>query len=221
MTKQALVVVSGDDYDHDLLSASSFLQKQGALAGFATSRVIGLNRFVRTRPVTADADVYVLYTSRGHFKTEDQEALRQAVRGGKGLVAIHMSNVMGDKQLVVGPDDEPFFDTLGNKYASHGPGAHSSRFMVQFVGGPHPVTAGLDDFELFDEHYEYDFHDGDVLVLAERTRDDGERIPLLYVREFGEGRVVYLALGHDLRAWGEPGFQQLVRQAIAWAGRLE
>jgi uncharacterized protein len=29
--------------------------------------------------------------------------------------------------------------------------------------------------------------------------------------------VVYLALGHDMRAWGEPPFRRLVRQAMTWA----
>jgi uncharacterized protein len=43
-------------------------------------------------------------------------------------------------------------------------------------------------------------------------------IPVMYAREFGAGRVVYLALGHDMRAWGEPPFRKLVAQALAWAG---
>jgi len=40
---------------------------------------------------------------------------------------------------------------------------------------------------------------------------------VLYVREVGQGRVVYLALGHDMRSWGEPPVRALVRQALLWA----
>jgi type 1 glutamine amidotransferase len=56
-------------------------------------------------------------------------------------------------------------------------------------------------------------------VLATRTRFDGEVIPVLYTRQVGEGRVVYLAMGHDLRVWGEPNFQTLVKQALRWVAK--
>ena len=39
----------------------------------------------------------------------------------------------------------------------------------------------------------------------------------IYAREAGAGRVVYLALGHDMRSWGEPPVRTLVRQALLWA----
>jgi hypothetical protein len=44
---------------------------------------------------------------------------------------------------------------------------------------------------------------------------------VLYAREYGAGRVVYLALGHDLRAWGEPPVRALVRQSLRWAAGLK
>lgn len=213
-TLRALVVVGGDDTHHDLLSAAPMLQNLGAAAGFATARAAGLQRFVDARPATADADVYVLYTSGAQFPPEQQEALRAAVAGGKGLVALHMSNVVGDPE----GRDRTFRDLLGNHYLSHGPGHHEGRHHVDVVER-HPVTDGVGTFELFDEYYEFAFADDAHTVLAERTREDGEKIPVLYVREVEKGRVVYLALGHDMRAWGEPSFQRLVVQAIQWAGR--
>jgi type 1 glutamine amidotransferase len=85
----------------------------------------------------------------------------------------------------------------------------------------HPVTAGVTDFELFDEYYEFELADEKITVLAQRHRADGVIIPVMYAREVGAGRVVYLALGHDMRAWGEPPFRALVRQALAWASGLE
>ena len=211
---RALVVVGGDDTHHDLLGAADALTRIGARAGFATAPAVGMQRFVQPRPETADADVFVLYDSGAAFPAAHQEALARAVAAGKGLVALHMSNVMSDPEGA----DRAYFDLLGNHYLSHGPGHHEGRHRIDIVT-EHPVTAGVDDFELFDEYYEFAFSDDDHTVLAERTRDDGVRIPVLYVREVGEGRVVYLALGHDMRAWGEPPFQRLLAQAITWAGR--
>jgi type 1 glutamine amidotransferase len=112
------------------------------------------------------------------------------------------------------------FDLLGNRYLSHGPGHHEGRHTIEIVGG-HPITDGVADFELFDEYYEFELADDDVQVLAVRHRADGVEIPVMYARERGAGRVVYLALGHDLRAWGEPPVRELVRRALLWtAGAL-
>ena len=211
-TRSAMVVVSGDDIHHDLLSAASVFQTLGTEAGFVTTAAMGMGRFIDPMPRTAEADVYLLYTSGGLSSAAQQEALAAAVAGGKGLVAIHCSNVLG-------PDDQAMYSLLGNRYLSHGPDHHEGTFEV-VVAGDHPVTRGVGNFTLFDEYYEFEFASDDHVVLASRRRvSDGLSIPVLYVRSFGAGRVCYLALGHDMRAWGQPAFRALVRQALTWASK--
>ncbi|SDH13527.1 hypothetical protein SAMN04515691_3117 [Leifsonia sp. 98AMF] len=218
--KNALVVVNGDDIHHDLLTASLVYQQLGIEAGLVTRRGMGMNRFVDARPETADADTYLLYTSGGLFPTAQQEALAAAVRGGKGLVGIHGANILGWQGDGLDPADRPMFELLGNRYLSHGPGHHEGRHTIEIVGD-HAITEGIDDFELFDEYYEFELADDDVQVLARRHRADGAEIPVMYARQVGDGRVVYLALGHDLRSWGEPPVRELVRRALQWtAGAL-
>ncbi|MFJ8062759.1 ThuA domain-containing protein [Streptomyces sp. NPDC096142] len=215
-TPRAMIVVNGDDIHHDLIGAAGVFQQLGVEAGFATRRAMGTGRFVDPRPETAEADVYLFYTAGGHFATDQQQALADAVRSGKGLVGVHGANIMGWQGLGLDPADRPLFELLGNRYLSHGPGHHEGRHRIEIVAD-HPVTAGVTDFELFDEYYEFELADDDVKVLAQRHRADGEVIPVLYAREFGAGRVVYLALGHDMRSWGEPAVRTLVRQALLWA----
>lgn len=218
--KNALVVVNGDDIHHDLLTASLVYQQLGIEAGLVTRRGMGMNRFVDARPETADADTYLLYTSGGLFPTAQQQALSDAVRAGKGLVGIHGANILGWEGDGLDPADRPMFELLGNRYLSHGPGHHEGRHTIEIVG-EHPITEGIADFELFDEYYEFELADDDVQVLARRHRADGAEIPVMYAREAGAGRVVYLALGHDLRSWGEPPVRELVRRALLWtAGAL-
>ena len=214
--KRAMVIVNGDDIHHDLLSASLVFQQLASEAGYATRRAIGTSRFVEPRPETAETDVYVFYTAGGLFDTAQQQALLDAVKAGKGIVALHGANIMGWEGDGLAPAYRPLFELLGNRYLSHGPGHHEGRHTIEIVA-EHPITAGLDDFDLFDEYYEFELADDDVTVLAQRHRDDGVVIPVLYVREVGRGRVVYLALGHDMRSWGEPPVRALVRQAITWA----
>ena len=207
---RAMVVVNGDDIHHDLISAALVFQQIGTEAGFATRRAAGTGRFTEPRPETADNDVFVLYTSGGQFHPSQQEALASMIAAGKGLVGIHCACIMGL------PADRALYELLGCRYLSHGPGHHEGRHTVEVVSG-HPVTDGLSDFELFDEYYEFELADDKITVLARRTRADGVVIPVMYAREVGAGRVVYLALGHDMRAWGEPSFRALVRQAMTWA----
>jgi uncharacterized protein len=215
---RAMVVVNGDDTHHDLLTAALVFQQIGTEAGFATTRAAGTGRFLDPLPVTSQAGVYLLYTSGGQFHTAQQRALAAAVAAGKGLVAIHCANVMGVRDGGLDPADRPLFELLGNRYLSHGPGHHEGRHTIEIAAEDHPVTAGVTDFELFDEYYEFELADDKVDILAWRRRaGDGVLIPVLYTRQVGAGRVVYLALGHDLRAWGEPPFRRLVRQAMTWA----
>jgi uncharacterized protein len=207
---RAMVIVNGDDIHHDLISAALVFQQIGTEAGFATQRAAGTGRFTDPRPETARNDVFVFYTSGGQFHSSQQEALAEMVASGKGLVGIHCACIMGL------PADRALYELLGCRYLSHGPGHHEGRHTVEILGG-HPVTEGLADFELFDEYYEFELADDKITVLAQRHRADGAVIPVMYAREVGAGRVVYLALGHDMRAWGEPSFRALVRQAMTWA----
>lgn len=214
-----MVIVNGDDIHHDLISAAGVFQQIAVEAGFAARRAAGTNRFVEARPETAESDVYLFYTAGGSFPTEQQEALAALVAEGKGVVGIHGANILGWEGDGVAAADRPFFDLLGNRYLSHGPGHHEGRHTIEIVAD-HPVTRGVTDFELFDEYYEFEQADDDLVVLAQRHRADGVVIPVLYARTVGKGRVVYLALGHDMRAWGEPAFRTLVQQALTWAAGL-
>jgi type 1 glutamine amidotransferase len=218
---RAMVIVNGDDIHHDLITASLVFQQIGTDAGFATRRAAGTGRFIDARPETLHNDVFLFYTSGGQFHTGQQEALAALVAEGRGMVSVHCSNIMGWRDDGLDPADRPLFNLLGNRYLSHGPGHHEGRHTIEIVAG-HPVTGGVADFELFDEYYEFELADEKITVLAQRHRADGVVIPVMYAREAGAGRVIYLALGHDMRAWGEPAFRALVRQALIWAsGRGE
>jgi len=216
---RAMVVINGEDTHHDLITAALVFQQIGIEAGFATRRAAGACRYSEPRTETAQTDVFLHYTSGGLFPTGQQEALAAAVARGKGFVGIHCANIMGWRGDQIDPADLPLFGLLGNRYLSHGPGHHEGRHTIEIVAD-HPVTRGVTDFELFDEYYEFELADDKVEILAQRHRSDGVAIPVLYAREVGAGRVVYLALGHDMRSWGEPPFRRLVAQGLTWAAGL-
>jgi type 1 glutamine amidotransferase len=53
-----------------------------------------------------------------------------------------------------------------------------------------------------------------------RDNMDGEH-PIAWRHELGEGRVLYNAIGHQGATYVIPEFQQLISNAIDWAGRME
>jgi type 1 glutamine amidotransferase len=131
---------------------------------------------------------------------------------------LHASNLFGFGEGGLDAD-RTAYELIGSRYLSHGDSGSEGRFDVR-IRAEHPVTRHLDDFAIDDEYYVLEYAD-DIQVLADRERPDGYTEPLVYVREHGAGRVCYSALGHDPRAWGSPGFRQLVRQAALWAAGLD
>jgi type 1 glutamine amidotransferase len=213
----AMVIVDGTDIHHDLIGAALALQEIVTEAGLPTARAVGMARFADLTPATAEADVYVVYRSSVVFDGREQRALSDLVAQGKGLVVLHASNLFGFGEGGLDAD-RVAFELVGSRYLSHGDSGSEGRFDVR-LSGDHPVTRHTEGFGIDDEFYVLEYAP-DIRVLAERVTGDGGE-PVLYVRDHGRGRVCYLALGHDARAWGNPGFRQLVRQATLWAAGVE
>jgi type 1 glutamine amidotransferase len=208
----ALAVVSGDDVYEDLFTAASALESALTDEGFAIRTGLG----TAALDGAADADVVVLYTALGRFTTGQRAALAQAVRGGCGLVALHSTTVLASPPDQLDEGDRLLAELIGSRYVSHGPRPHESRFKVR-LDPDHELTAGINPFEVTHEHYRLATRP-DVRVVAWRETDAGTE-PLVHTRRFGDGRVVYVQLGHDMRIWGEPGMRRLVRRAARWACR--
>ncbi len=91
----------------------------------------------------------------------------------------------------------------------------------------HPVIDGLSNsFAITDEIYQFKNWRRDpvrVLLTLDPASVDtslGERedkdYALAWTRDWGEGRVFYIALGHREEVWRNPTFQTLLIEGIAW-----
>ena len=147
----------------------------------------------------------ILNFSTDLVATDDQiDALLNAVRGGTGYVGLHAANATFRAR-----DD--YCGMIGSRFARHPP---IKRFTVQIENVEHPVTEGVDSFEIEDEQYELKDVAEDIQVIA-----SAEGHPSIYVRQHGAGRVCYLAPGHDRRTLELPTYGKLVDQAIKWTAR--
>lgn len=114
-------------------------------------------------------------------------------------------------------------------------------FEVSIEDENHPVTAGMDDFELWDELY-HDMpnpQDVDFDRLASAYSDPesggtGQDEPVAITRAFGEGRIFHCILGHvwpgddpeenpgeSMRTFENDGFQTLLLRGCEWAATGE
>lgn len=135
--------------------------------------------------------------------------MEEYVRNGGGLLSVHAFNTS--------KEDGPQTSLIGNYFLGHPPRCGVD---VAITNRDHPITKGVEDFHIRDEHYQ-------ITVVAEdakelfRTRSEkgGDQVGG-YTRNMGDGRLCVLTPGHTVDVWYHPQFQRLLSNAIYWcAGR--
>ncbi|MFC9561458.1 ThuA domain-containing protein [Agromyces sp. NPDC056965] len=135
-------------------------------------------------------------------------AFDAAVDRGIGILAMHAAS----SSL----RDYPAFDRLIGARWERGLSWHPpiGDARVHIVG-EHGIAADLADFSVFDERYT-DFRRFDVVEPIAEHEHDGRRHSLVWARESGRSRLVYDALGHDVRSFASPGHRELLVRALDW-----
>lgn len=152
------------------------------------------------------------------FSEAGRDALRNHLRRGKPMLAMHAASISFD-------DWPEWGEILGARWvwgqSGHPPfGATEVRFAV---GDASPLVSGLQPFTCQDEVYGGLWVAPDVRPLAEARVTAGkdgaasEWMPVLWTREWQGGRVVYDALGHDAASLDHPTHQRLMTRAALWA----
>ncbi|HET9648857.1 MAG TPA: ThuA domain-containing protein [Microlunatus sp.] len=152
--------------------------------------------------------------------TDKQErSLLHAVSQGTGVGGWHGMAASFRSSL-------PYHFVTGSAFIEH-PGGEAVPvpYPVNIIDRDHPVTAGVQDFTAATEQY-YLHIDPTAHVLAETVFSgehlpwlDGVKMPVAYVKTFGEGRVFYETIGHAPADLLEPNVTRLVKQGLAWAAR--
>ena len=139
-----------------------------------------------------------------------QQAIWDFVEGGGGFLALH--NAQG-----IYPPGGLYYKLFGGDYGGH---PKPYVYTVRVENKDHPITAGVEDFEIFDEQHTVKyFLDREHLLLRSIARDNLAS-EAGWWRELGKGRFCYLAPGHTPEALGHPMMQRLIRNAVNWLLRL-
>ncbi len=137
------------------------------------------------------------------------------VRRGGGFLAVHAGasfTEVNTPEHIRKPCRE-YIDFVGCRFVNHPPRCPVSYHVVQ---ADHPITAGVADFTVRDEHYQIEMTAPDAQILMESTSHDGKRMPAAYIREMGQGRLCTLIPGHILPVWQNADFQKLLINAMNW-----
>lgn len=100
-----------------------------------------------------------------------------------------------------------------NRERSMHPPIGAARVEVSDDG--HPITAGLDAFNLLDERYcHLEVFAGSRVLL--HHEHEGTQQPLVWVSESDGARAVYDALRHDVRSFDSVSRVDLIRREVRW-----
>jgi type 1 glutamine amidotransferase len=167
-------------------------------------------------------------TNRGgpdtKWSDDNKKAFTDAVHGGKGLVVYHHAS-----SAFVGGDDfsKQFEQVIAGGWRKQGNHGKRHEFSVTIRKHDHPITKGLpaEFMHSNDELYQNSvmLPGSEVLATAfsDKAKDpknSGKDEPVVWVAQYGKGRVVENVLGHDAAAMkASPGFQTLLIRGVEWA----
>ena len=140
-----------------------------------------------------------------------QKAIWDFVEAGGGFLAVHNAHTYF-------PPKGPYYQLFGGDFGGH-PAPYV--FTIRVENKSHPITAGVEDFDILDEHHMSKYYlDQEHLLLRSLARDN-KQAAAGWWNELGKGRFCYLSPGHTPEALNHPMMQRLLRNAARWLTRME
>ena len=163
--------------------------------------------------------------------------------GDKGLVFFHhavasWAHTWPEYREVIGATADwgkPLKNIRGKDYAASGALPNVEQ-RITVVNKNHPITAGVEDFDITDEAYLFPvFEDSVTPLLRTSFNPVDTAFPLRpltkghppgsnltgWVKTAERTPVAYIQHGHDNKAWANPSFRKLLSNAINWAASPE
>jgi len=92
---------------------------------------------------------------------------------------------------------------------------HDVAFRVHIADRDHPITRGLEDFDIVDETYDHYTVNPDVHVLLTVDHPDSGKV-IAWTHTYKNSPIVYLQLGHGPSAYDNPNFRKILERSIRW-----
>lgn len=216
MTTRALLFSGGGDYVdpwHPYPESSAGVADVLRAWDVAVQQTASVDEAVAALAADDAPELFAINAGAGPDPHPDDARLVQAAldhldRGG-GLLVVHLSTGLF-------PESPEWEAAIGARWiwevSGHPP---IGTFPVEVA--TFGLTAGIADFELWDERYSrLRLADEGSRVLASHELD-GVVHPLVWTRQIGAGRVAVDLLGHDARSFESPEHRELLGRVARWA----
>ncbi|HEX5859378.1 MAG TPA: ThuA domain-containing protein [Microbacterium sp.] len=226
MTQRTALIVRGGWEEHQPVEATERFLPFLADNGFAL-RVEDSPEVYSDAPAMAGVDLVVQCVTMSQASGEAVTGLRAAVAAGTGLAGWHGG--IADSFRA----SSDYLQLIGGQFAAHPSASPDGEYVhptysvvLTDAGREHPITAGLDDFELTTEQYWVLSDDlNDVLATTTIPTDESRpwhrpiACPAVWTRSWGAGRIAVATPGHDVGVLDDPSVRTIVERGMLWAAR--
>jgi type 1 glutamine amidotransferase len=146
--------------------------------------------------------------------TEEQgAAIKEFVAAGNGFYALHNCSH-------ISLSSKNYREVMGGAYIGHPP---LRPFQVRATQNQHPITQGVSSFIVNDEQHYVAYDKDPKYLILEAENIDGLKFEDLgaksvsgWAYDFGQGRVVFTAVGHTIHAMWAPQYIEIQKRSIRW-----
>ncbi|TFD20094.1 ThuA domain-containing protein [Cryobacterium sp. TMS1-13-1] len=180
----------------------------------------------------ATVDLIVQTNTMTTIEKNEFAGLRAAIENGTGLGGWHGGIADSYRNNV------DYLQLIGGQFAAHPGKAPAERtgeqsdnyvpYRVNMLpaAADHPITAGIEDFDLVSEQY-WVLHDDYNDVLATTTQavrpwDPWRRpvtSPAIWTRQWGQGRIFVSTPGHRVDILQHDSVRTMIERGLLWAAR--
>jgi type 1 glutamine amidotransferase len=180
----------------------------------------------------AGVDLVMQCNTMNTIEADEFWGLRAAIEAGTGMAGWHGG--IADSYR----NTSDYLHLIGGQFACH-PGKHPDertgeqsdnyvpyRVTMLPAAAEHPITAGIEDFDLVTEQY-WVLADDYIDVLATTTQKVREwdpwhrevTSPAIWTRQWGQGRLFVATPGHRVEILEDPPVNTVIKRGLLWASR--
>jgi type 1 glutamine amidotransferase len=231
MTRKKALVVRGGWEGHQPVKATELFLPFLESGGYDVRIEESTDVYADSAEMAA-TDLVVQCVTMSEITAEQVSGLSTAVMAGTGFTGWHGG--IADSFRA----SSDYLHLVGGQFATHPGkepcerrGGEEDNFLpytvtITELGREHPVTAGIEDFELHTEQY-WVLHDDLIDVLATTTHPAQPwqpwhrpvTSPAVWARQWGAGRVVVTTPGHNLDVLENPNVRTVIERGMLWATR--
>jgi len=172
------------------------------------------------KAVMSQLDLIVPIWTMGKISEKQFEGLDQTVQSGVGLAGFHGGMIDAFR------DNTQYQWMTGGQWVSH-PGGCIASYRVEIADSDHPITQGIESFEMQDTEQYYCHTDPANHVLATTTFSGehenpglyaaGTVMPYAWTRPWGKGKVFCACWGHTHKDFEVSEAKTIVTRGMLWA----